>query len=362
MTRILFVLVLVNTVLFQSPSGASAQELTADDFLEFWQPHEGVWQSTYETEGKSEPCTFSFIRARNGKCFLLYATGLGGAPVQQLQGYDPVGKKTVAWAFTGDGSCWLQTIEIDGMKKGMKLSAGVGGTWESRVSTKDGKTSTTTEKWSCTHADENKLVIAWSEAKKDGQPQPDARIIHVRQPDQRERRRGGRPGGQSQAGNDYVEFWRPLVGSWKSSIEEGDKALAATWRVRLSRNNMCLLTFFESEGVPSWASIDGFDPGTKKWTTAAFDSEGGYMLATIEFAEIPDGKSLGVGVIGKSEVKKSSPAGTITTATSLMACTEYDEKRAVFTESDRKADGEPASDRRIALERQPDRGRRQARQ
>ncbi len=161
MNRLVLGLVGAAFVLFALP--ALAQEPTIEDAIDFWKPHEGLWNGTSETNGKTETGIFSFRRARNDKCFLLYSEGLGDTPVQQLQGYDPVAKKFVAWGFTADGSCWQQTISVDGLKAKMKLAAGIGGKWESRVSTKDGTTTTTTCNWSFPEVTED---THWSDCRK----------------------------------------------------------------------------------------------------------------------------------------------------------------------------------------------------
>ena len=159
MNRFLPHLTVVALFFFLVAPVAVAEELTADDYMEFWKPHEGTWKTTTECNGKTESGTFIFRRARNQKCFLLYLEGTGGASVQQLQGFDPVTRKNVVWGFTGDGDCWFHTIGIDGMKKGTKLATGAGGTWVTRTSSRDGKTTTETEKWKFTQVDEKQFQI-----------------------------------------------------------------------------------------------------------------------------------------------------------------------------------------------------------
>ena len=76
---------------------------------------------------------------------------------------------------------------IDGMKKGMKMAKGVGGSWELKRFTNDGKTITTTSKWTMSEVDETHRVMVWSDVKEDGKPKPDTKMALERQPE-RERR------------------------------------------------------------------------------------------------------------------------------------------------------------------------------
>ena len=308
-------------VLFALP--ALAQEPTVEDAIDFWKPHEGLWNATSETNGKTETGIFSFRRARNDKCFLLYSEGLGDTPVQQLQGYDPVAKKYVAWGFTADGSCWQQTISVDGLKANMKLAAGIGGKWESRVSTKDGTTTTTTSKWSFPVVTENQLVIVWSDVKEGDKTLPDSKLTMERRADQ-SLRSLPRPSVspidfQGITADDYVEYWKPLRGSWQLLDEYGGKKVTMTWRIRPARNGKCLLTNYESEGKSVRQTIDGYDPGTKKWTFAGFNADGSYDVQTVTFADMKKGKRLDKGLIGTFDMKGFSKDGKTTTATS----TEY---------------------------------------
>ena len=92
---------------------------------------------------------------------LLYHGGEGEPFTQQLQGYDPVAKKLVAYDFSENGNFQIQTIGIDGFKKGMKAKQGVGGEWELKVFAADGTTTTSTSKWKWTHLEKDKIVMEW---------------------------------------------------------------------------------------------------------------------------------------------------------------------------------------------------------
>jgi hypothetical protein len=172
----LVTLVITSALAAAEPSGIPKEALTADDYIEFWKPLVGSWKSTTEINGKTTSGTFRFRLARNQKCLLLYSEDEGGQSVQQIQGYDPATKRSVAWGFTHDGSVWFQAIVIEGMKKGMKAAAGVGGTWEKRISSRDGKTVTQTAKWVFPQVDDKRLAILWSDLKEDGKPISDVKF------------------------------------------------------------------------------------------------------------------------------------------------------------------------------------------
>jgi hypothetical protein len=63
---------------------------------------------------------------------------------------------------------------------------------------------------------------------------------------------------------DYIEFMKPLVGSWKSTDEQGGKTTRGTWTYRLAPNKKCFLMHSEDESGPSVQTVDGYDPVTKK--------------------------------------------------------------------------------------------------
>ncbi len=189
MTRLMVALAFLGLVGVLAVPSAVAQELTADDYVQFWRPIVGTWKGTFEIDGKTNPITFHFRIAPNKKCILLYDDSEGEPGTQQLQVYDPIAKHEIAWGVDKDGNRQIQKIVIDGMKKGMKAAKGVGGSWELQVFDNDGKTTTTTCKWSFAELDETHSVMVWSDVKEDGNPKPDTRMALERQP---ERSRRGR--------------------------------------------------------------------------------------------------------------------------------------------------------------------------
>ena len=146
-------------------STVSAEEPTIGDYTTFWRPSVGSWKMTIDADGEIITGTFKFRIAPNKKCCLLYLGGEGGPFIQQLQGFDPVAKKLVSHGFTETGDRWIQTFNIEGMKKGMKAATGVGGDWEKIVYGADGTTKTATSTWKFLQVEQNKIVMEWSNIK-----------------------------------------------------------------------------------------------------------------------------------------------------------------------------------------------------
>ena len=55
MKRMCSGLAVVGFVCYLTSSAVVAQELTADDFVEFWRPVVGLWEGTFERDGQSLP-------------------------------------------------------------------------------------------------------------------------------------------------------------------------------------------------------------------------------------------------------------------------------------------------------------------
>jgi hypothetical protein len=161
---------LVGIVLGVNGSLALAEDLTPEDYNQFWKPGMGTWKMTSDSFGQVTTGTFTMKYAPNKNCILLYHGSGDGPFTQQLQGYDPVSKKQIAFGFSGNGDFQIQTITVDGMKKGMKAAKGVGGDWEHKLFSTDGTTTTTTFKWKWEQLDKDKIVIVWFDARKNGQP------------------------------------------------------------------------------------------------------------------------------------------------------------------------------------------------
>lgn len=190
MKRLLLALTVVGIAfLLAAPSAAVAQELTADDYVAFWENNVGTWKGTFEQDGKVSEITFRTRIAPNKKCLLHYDELDGTPGTQQLQVYDPIAKHEIAWCVDKDGQRIIQAIVIDGMKKGMKAAKGVGGSWEAKTFRNDGTTSTITCKWVFAEYDGQRSVMVWSDVKEDGVSKPDMKMVLERQPERQRRAR-----------------------------------------------------------------------------------------------------------------------------------------------------------------------------
>jgi hypothetical protein len=362
MNRLLSFLAVVGIVAILVTPAAVAQELTADDYIAFWKPVVGSWKTTTEMDGKVLPGAWRARLSANGKCLVTYYEGGHAPSSQSIDGYDPVSKKWTLVGFDAGGAFVLLTIEFADMKPGKTLGKGVIGKHVIHVFDKDGKTTTTTSTMTCTEIDEKQMVFVFSDVKRDGEPKPDWKWALERQPE------GRRPPPISKASpatvanalnaDDYIELWKPLVGSWKSVLESDGKTTDGTWRTRLSRNQKCFVTYGTGGGYPATQTIDGFDPATKKWTVFGFDADGTFSIDAGQISDMQKGKRVGKGLTCKGEVRRFTKDGKTTTLTYTFTCKELSDNRAVCVWSDRTENGQPKPDETWTGERQPDRTRR----
>ena len=157
---------------------------------------------------------------------------------------------------------------------------------------------------------------------------------------------------------DYVQYWKPLVGSWKTTSDLDGKVIPGTFRCRVSQNGKCLLGYHDGGFRGSAQTLDGYDPVTKKYLTAEFTAERGFLLVTYDRVNVKPGKTLGEEVIGTCEVKGTGTDGKPSIVTYTMTCTKLDEKMVVLMWTDGKTNGNPVPDIKLTLERQPERERR----
>ena len=93
MKRLLLALTVVGFVFFlAAPTAVVAQELTADDYIEFWTPNVGTWKGTFELDGQTIPITFRFRISPNKKCILFYDDSDGSAGDAATSGVRPGGE------------------------------------------------------------------------------------------------------------------------------------------------------------------------------------------------------------------------------------------------------------------------------
>ena len=125
MNRLMPTLVFLGLVCLVSTSAGVAEELTADDYIEFWKPLAGVWKGVVESDGKSMDTLWRARLARNQKCFITYATGGDSPAMQTIDGFDPVTKRWTVVGFDADGGFSIDAFELRDMQKGKRVGKGL---------------------------------------------------------------------------------------------------------------------------------------------------------------------------------------------------------------------------------------------
>lgn len=165
-------------------------------------------------------------------------------------------------------------------------------------------------------------------------------------------------GAQELTAEDYVQYFKPLVGSWKTTTETEGKVIPGSFRLCISQNGKCFVGYHEGGFLPSVQTIDGYDPATKKYITAEFNPELGFVVVEYECVNMKPGKTLGAEVIAKCAVKAAGKDGKPSITTYTMKCTKVDERAVVLVWADGRLNGQPVPDIKLTLERQSEKGRR----
>lgn len=151
---------------------------------------------------------------------------------------------------------------------------------------------------------------------------------------------------------DYIDFLKPFEGDWKTKLESEGKVVEGTWSGHLSPAKTCYITQGTVAGQPSFQGIDGYDAGTKKWTVASFDSNGGFALARIALEGVKRGDRFGRGVTFTGIERTSKKDGTTSEVTYTCICKECSINEIVYVVFNRKENGEPKPDQTLRMERQ----------
>ncbi len=152
-------------------------------------------------------------------------------------------------------------------------------------------------------------------------------------------------------GANYLEYHKPLLGSWNVTVEEGGNVHTGTATWQLATNGKCYLVSLEVEGIPAVQIVMGYDPATKKWVQAGFDAEATFLMSALEIADMEAGKVMAEGPIGQWEETRFTADGQTTKATATLSCTETSPHRLVFVWSNRKASGKLLPDWKLTYER-----------
>lgn len=155
---------------------------------------------------------------------------------------------------------------------------------------------------------------------------------------------------QEPTSEDYIQFMKPLVGMWKTTMEIDGKTIPGTMTYRLSPNQQCFLGYYTG-GLPDVQTVEGYDPVNKKHTTRGIGRDGSFGSASVDWGTyLRPGKTLGKGVSGKESFQLLSRDGKTLTATSTVTCTTLEKGKVVLEYSNRIEDGKPAPDMKFTME------------
>lgn len=181
MRRLLSLLALLELAIFLTAPPTLAQEVTAEDYIQFMKPLVGAWTISSESDGKVIPGTMSYELAPNGLCFLGRYQGAGFPDVQTIEGYDPVAKKHTVTGFGGVGTFAIFTVDWGAdLKPGKTLARGTTGKQAGRLSAKDGSTTTMTATVKCTTMEQGKVVLEYLDRIVGGMPMADMKLTMER--------------------------------------------------------------------------------------------------------------------------------------------------------------------------------------
>jgi hypothetical protein len=87
--------------------------------------------------------------------------------------------------------------------------------------------------------------------------------------------------GQELTGDDYIQFMKPLEGSWTTTLKMDGDPVPGKLRYELAPNKHCYLTQMEGGGLPFINGIEGYDPVAKRWTGMGFADDREHSSSTV---------------------------------------------------------------------------------
>jgi hypothetical protein len=319
MRRWFSILALAGIAVFLGAPFARAEELTAEDYIRYWEPNMGSWDLSGEEGGKSLSGTLSFQLSPTKTCILTYHTGLGIPPTQRIDGYDPATKKWTMAAFNADGGSSVATLDIANMKKGKVLAEGLLGKWEYKQSDKNGQLNTGSATFSCKKLTKNQLTVVWTDRKDNEKALPDLTLILKRQGTGSDVAARTQP----QSAAEHLKPMEWMIGDWigeytapadLDEVKQGDRVtVAGSVRWMLDRRFIVSDFYWEVQGkkVLESREIFGWDYAAKRVGHWFFGNSGtgeGVWTLTADRGQLqwsvntPDGKLTGTGVVEKQGI------------------------------------------------------------
>jgi hypothetical protein len=121
-----------------------------------------------------------------------------------------------------------------------------------------------------------------------------------------------------------MNYWRPVIGSWRTKIEVAGQVLEGSLAVTLSPTNQCYITHGKGGPQPESHNIGGFDVELQRWKVFGFDSDGNHYteVTTVDFSKA---KTIAKGASWTTERKQVATDGTVTKTISIVVVEEFDE-------------------------------------
>lgn len=334
---------------------STAQELTSEAYLDYMSPFLGSWKTRLTRAGETTEGQWTISVSPTTPCFMTRFIGKDGSAAQSIDGYDPVTKKWTVIEFNSTGEYSLLRYDFLRNKKDARYGKGVVATQEIEIHTRDGRTDLGEATMTCVDSDNNRIAAQFKGAKADGQTAEVVDFAMERLPGEGQGSAlASADAAQTLDGTpaaDYIEFVKPFEGSWKTTMESSGEITPGTWTGRLSPARTCYVTHGENAGRPTFQSIDGYDPVSKRWAIAAFYAGGGFSLATIDFAGEKKGRHFGKGTTSTAEDRVFNNDGTTTLTTWKAECLECTADRIVYVVTDRIENGRKTPDRKFTMER-----------
>jgi hypothetical protein len=157
-------------------SSVGADEPTAEDYIQYWQPIFGMWEMTTTVGDDVSVAKWTSRLSPTKRCFVTHESSEGLPEFHTIDGYDPELKCWKAVAFDSEGTHRIRLIRCD-MSNVKRLSKGATGESEEKSVSVDGTITNTTADFTCLAATKDRIVWLIENRKVNGAPQPDMKVV-----------------------------------------------------------------------------------------------------------------------------------------------------------------------------------------